>query len=458
MPQSRPQGQVLERDEPRGTVFALRFMAGGKRRYQTLGTAEQGWTRGRADVELQNVLADVRRGIWQPPQPKAKPISDHDRDPSFHVFSSEWFDAHKDEWREATRLDYEWQLSKHLLPFFRDHQLSQITIAEIDRYRTKKLAEASANRKATAEGKAVFDEYVDSRGCKHRRPRRPLSVTSINKTITRLAQILEAAVEYGLIERNTAKGKRRRLKAVKPAPVWLDSAEHIQALLDAAGELDREARADQQVPRRALLATLVFSGLRIGELIELRWRDVNLADGAITVRSSKTDAGMRRIDLLPVLQDELATLKARSQAGAQGFVFPTQRGGTMNDSNVRNRILTKAVERANKRLEAKGSAPLPEGLTPHKLRHTYCSVLVALGTDPGAIMDQIGHTDPGFTLRVYRHAMRRDQASKDQLRALVGADIEAREDVSGTNSGTNGQNSTVGETIDGKGHTAKSAN
>jgi integrase len=57
---------------------------------------------------------------------------------------------------------------------------------------------------------------------------------------------------------------------------------HIEALLDAAGELDRDARADQRVPRRAILSTLVFSGLRIGELIELRWRDVNLADGKIT--------------------------------------------------------------------------------------------------------------------------------------------------------------------------------
>jgi integrase len=142
-----------------------------------------------------------------------------------------------------------------------------------------------------------------------------LSAASINKTITRLGQILEVAVEYGLIERNPARGKRRRLKAVKPAAVWLDSAEHIEALLDAAGELDREAHANGQVPRRAILATLVFAGLRIGELIELRWRDVDLAGGRITVQASKTDAGTRRIDLLPVLRDELATYSARARSG-----------------------------------------------------------------------------------------------------------------------------------------------
>jgi integrase len=225
---------------------------------------------------------------------------------------------------------------------------------------------------------------------------------------------------------------------VKPAPVWLDSAEHIQALLDAAGELDRELNT--QTPRRAILSTLVFTGMRIGELIELRWRDVNLADGTITVRASKTDAGMRRIDVLPVLRDELATLKAGVRAHADDRVFPTQRGNAMNDSNVRNRMLAKAVERANKQLEKRDSVPLPEGLSPHKLRHTYTSLLTALGKDPREIMDQLGHTDPGFTFRVYGHGMRRDQASKDRLRALVGADVEAHAEVSGTNSGTNGPN------------------
>ena len=79
------------------------------------------------------------------------------------------------------------------------------------------------------------------------------------------------------------------------------------------------------------------------------------------------------------------------------------------------------MQRANERLEAAGSVPLPQGLTPHKLRHTFCSLLVALGTDPGVVMDELGHTDPGFTLRVYRHSMRREQDSREQLRALIGA-------------------------------------
>ena len=58
---------------------------------------------------------------------------------------------------------------------------------------------------------------------------------------------------------------------------------------------------------------------------------------------------------------------------------------------------------------------------------------VSWGNNPQAIMEQTGHTDPSFTLRVYTHGMRRDQASKDRLHQLVGATVEAQADGSGTN-------------------------
>ena len=342
----------------------------------------------KAQGQLEDELAKVRLGVWKAPEPEPTPTVEND--PTFHVFSSEWFDANEQSWRPKIRRDYEWKLSDHLLPFFKSHRLSQITISEVDPYRTAKVKQ------------------------------RKLSAASINKTITLLAQILEVAVEYGQIERNPARGRRRRLKADKPAPVWLDSAVQIRALLDAAGELDRDARFDRQVPWRAILATLTFAGLRIGELVELRWRDVDLAGGKITIRSANTHAGARMIDLLPALRDELATLKADAKPHSRDRVFPTQSGGPLNQSNVRNRLLAKAVERANEHLEDDGHPPLPDGLTPHKLRHTFASLLVALGTDPGAVMDQLGHEDAALTLRVYRHGMRRDEALEAGARAARG--------------------------------------
>jgi integrase len=253
-----------------------------------------------------------------------------------------------------------------------------------------------------------------------------LSPTSINKTITRLAQVLELGVEYGLIDRNPAKGKRRRVRAAKPTPVWLDRAEHISALLKAADELDGQARRDRRhVLRRALVAVLVFAGLRISELLELRWRDVDLSDGGahgcgrLHVGDSKTDAGRRRVDVLPVLQGILRSLP---RGGPDDLVFGTSEGTRQGASNVRRRVLTPAVKRANERLIADEEVPLPAGITPHKLRHTFASVLVALGCDPGYVMDQLGHTNASFTLNVYRHGMRQDPVSRQVLRELVGAD------------------------------------
>jgi integrase len=380
-------GVVVERRRQSPT-FALRFRAYGRRQYVTLGSADDGWSRQKAEEALRHTLADVERGIWRPPDRDPLPAPEQPQDPTFHEFSSRWFRDHETGWRPNTRNAYRWELTNHLLPFFAGHRLSQITIAEVDRYKAAKVR-----------------EHV-------------LSATSINKTITRLAQILEDAVEYELIGRNPAKGKRRRVKASKPAPVWLDRAEHIRALLDAAGELDRQARGDRQhVQRRAMLATLVFAGLRISELLDLRWRDVDLTAGRITVRASKTDAGVREVDMLPALRAALAAVPRR---GPNQLVFPTTTEHHHGPSNIRRRVLAPAVNRANQRLADAGEVPLPERLTPHKLRHSFASLLVALGVDPGAVMDQLGHTNAAFTLRVYRHGMRRDQASRDELRELVG--------------------------------------
>ncbi|MCW3020344.1 MAG: integrase family protein [Solirubrobacterales bacterium] len=278
-----------------------------------------------------------------------------------------------------------------------------------------------------AAGRLTHEEYTDKNGVTRRRRTRGLSPASINKTITRLGQILEVAVEYGQIQANPAKGRRRRLRAPTPPPIWLDSAQQIQALLAAAGEFDREALATGgrehhggTAYRRALLATLVFAGLRISELTALRWRDLDLAAGRLHVRASKTDAGIRTVDLLPVLRTELDAHRARSaDTSPDAIVFASAAGTELKQGNIRRRVLDKSVELADRRLTAGGQAPLPAGLTPHKLRHTFASILVAVGVDPGSVMDQLGHRDPGFTLRVYRHGMRRESGARERLTELV---------------------------------------
>jgi len=173
-----------------------------------------------------------------------------------------------------------------------------------------------------------------------------------------------------------------------------------------------------------MIATLTFAGLRIGELCALRWRDVDLAGGWLHIHGTKSDEADRRVKMRAALRDELVVVRRRHlEAPQDGFVFATLTGNRPNPNNFRSRVLKAAVKRANENLATAGLPPLPHRITPHSLRRTFASVLYALGEDPGVVMDEMGHNDPGLALRVYRQAMRRDQGENAKLRVLVeGAD------------------------------------
>jgi integrase len=172
---------------------------------------------------------------------------------------------------------------------------------------------------------------------------------------------------------------------------------------------------------------MAFAGLRAEEVGALLWRDVDLANGRLEVGRAKTSAGVREVDLLPILRDELLTLKAAgARTGPDDPVFVTSTGQRRDRHNLRQRVVTPIVRRADELLEARDANPLPAGLSPHKLRHTFASLLVALGNDPAYVIGQLGHTDPAFTLRVYTHMMRREPGERERLQALVeGADWAA---------------------------------
>jgi integrase len=386
-------GQVIEKTTRRGTVYALRFRAYGARQYVTLGGREDGWTSQRAEDELANVLADVRRGIWQPPTTVEPPVVA--TDPGFHAFASEWLASREPELAPATVQAYRNELVLHLLPFFAKHTLRQITVAEVDRYREHKLREGK-----------VAGSYL-------------------NATITRLGAILDVGDERGLIDRNPVRvnPRNRKVKVSKARRAYLDRPEQITALVDAAGQLDREAatRRDRDTcVRRPLIATLVFAGLRISEALALRWRDVDLAGGRLRVADSKTDAGVRWVPIMPVLRDELIARKTSARhVDPTDPVFANLRGKPLSRDNTRTRVLGKAHVIADAQLEGLGFAPLPERLTQHSLRHTYISLRVALGDDPATIARDAGHADMGVTFRIYTHVMALREGDREALRAMV---------------------------------------
>ena len=130
-------GQVLERRGKRSTTYAIRFtLPSGERRQIRLGSEADGWSHRRAEEELHAVLADLRRGR---PNDLAAP-SGQRPDPLFAEFAHEWFERVRGELAPKTVIDYEWQLVRHLLPYFGAMPLSAITAQEVDRYRRALLA------------------------------------------------------------------------------------------------------------------------------------------------------------------------------------------------------------------------------------------------------------------------------------------------------------------------------
>jgi integrase len=119
-------------------------------------------------------------------------------------------------------------------------------------------------------------------------------------------------------------------------------------MIDAASELDAKPQA-RTAGRRALIATLVYAGLRTGEATALTWQDIDLANGRISVGDSKTEAGIRLVDILPALRDELLSHRqTHAEAGPDALVFPTSSGSRRDKDNARERVIRPVVAHADR--------------------------------------------------------------------------------------------------------------
>jgi integrase len=454
---ARPKtGSVITRERTDGlTSYSLRVpFKGGKPRI-VLGTEEDGWTPARAERKLGVIMALIEAGAWEPPRPDR-----HSDDVLFHEFATDYIEGRRGELRSSTYKDYRWRLVCHLLPYFASHPIAEIDAQLVDRYRQEKVGERERIKALRDAHKAPLDR----RGV----PVRALSNESINKTLGLLAMILDVAIDHGLLETNAARGRRRRLKAVRPRRPFLE-ADEIQALLDAAESLDRRptvvsvvardvqrlrehdnlsypriarelgisvshahylygratpTRPDVVLVRRAIVATLVGSGLRVTELCNLEWRDVDLERGRLNVRDAKTESGIREVRMTPWLVAELNAYRAalrRSGGKAVGDapVFPTAKGRRRDRTNVNERIVKRAAALASETRVTDDWPPLPDGITPHALRCTYISVLLEAGAPLPYVMAQVGHDDESTTLGIYARVLRRK--SRQELDAAFDA-------------------------------------
>jgi integrase len=386
MPRART-GTVdpYEHRDGRTTTYRVRFRALGQRRCISLGTNHEGWGPERARTELDRILDRVERGTWEPP---STTVDEPRRTETFHVFASRWWTEKRGTLSARGQEDYEWRLG-HLLGHFYALQVREITTREVDRYKALKV-----NAKP-----------------------KPLSARSINMTLGLLAQILDDAVDYGLLDANPARGKKRRLKSTPAGKTFLEP-DMVIDLLDAAGARERALAPHQQYGRRALLATLCLAGPRVTELTDALKSRLDLHGGRVQL-GLKTDAGKdRHVELTAFLRGELRAHLALMAslgrpAGARAPIFPTNTGGRHNASNLRTRLLAEAVADANK-LRAKHDRPLLPAVTPHTCRRTFASLSLAAGRDPRFVMAQMGHTDARLTLSLYAQVMNR-QAQDEAL-------------------------------------------
>jgi integrase len=181
---------------------------------------------------------------------------------------------------------------------------------------------------------------------------------------------------------------------------------------------------------RAALGLAGYAGLRLGEIRALRWSDVDLDAGTIMVQRSllpdgtpkapKTQAGIRAVPILPALRRTVIAWKVRSpRTRPTDLVIVTADGAHVQERNLRRALDDAKV--------AAGLDGFEERLSWHSLRHSFASMLATDLALPATTLARLtGHTDAGFTLRVYARDGRDDAAvTEDVLARAAGAKIGA---------------------------------
>ena len=241
----------------------------------------------------------------------------------------------------------------------------------------------------------------------------PLSPTTVHHLHRILHRALGRAVRQGVLVRNVAAlvdGPRIARHEMRTL-----TADEVRRLLQAA-------RGDRL---EALYVLAVTTGLRRGELLALRWSDVDLEARTLAVRGTlqregglrraepKTPRSRRRIELTDAAiealqrhrQGQVAERLAAPRWADPDLVFATTDGGLVEPSNMLRRSFAPLLERA--------------GLPPirfHDLRHTAATLHLALGTHPKVVSDMLGHASVGITLDTYSHAV--PSLGRDAARAM----------------------------------------
>lgn len=368
-PKKRGQRKGKARRRGSGSVFRRPERKGGKEWVAQIiledGNTRQRYfkTQAEADEALTEMLYEQKRGMLAT-GPKQK-LADH---------LTYWLEQVKKRTvRTSTYVRYRVALEKHIVPALGHLTLNQVTLRVIQRFYNQKLDEGQSAS----------------------------SVITMNKV---LHQALAHAVRERLITVNPCTGVA--LPAEKGRKVQALTVEQAQQLLQEV----------QGTMMESFIALALVLGMRHGELLALRWQDLDLAQGTLAIHFTLTQderyhfvvgdpktASSGRLILLPqpvcemlrahrVRQGE-ARLKAGPAWQQHDLVFCTGKGGYIWPTNMRQRFY-RLLQRAG----------LP-AMHIHDLRHSASTLLRKMGVDLKVIQEILGHSTLDMTANIYSHVL-----------------------------------------------------
>jgi integrase len=365
-----PSGHVFRIDRARGPVWYAKYRLPDGRQVQTkLGPAwsERGrppagyFTKRIAEDWLRRTLDEARRGTL---------VGMVRTGATFADAAAEFlrYAEHDRAIKPSTLRGYRSIVDAYLLPAFGSRPVEGITSAEVEHWR--------AGLEAGASGKRI-------------------SNSTRNRILVLMNGIFRRAVKvYGLPFNPVAAVERQRVRYSGDIEVF--SPEEVLGLV-------RAAPSEQD---GAVYLTAAFTGLRRGELLALRWRDVDFAGETIRVRSSYAggqvtapkSGKVRSVPMAPDVSQVLARLAGRERFTADDdLVFPGQAGDYLDGSALRRRYAV-ALKRA-------GLRPLRF----HDLRHTFGTRMIGVA-DIRRVQEWMGHADVQTTMKYLHYVPRADDA------------------------------------------------